>query len=178
MRKVLVGLIGTVMVGVLLSPAPAAAKTMEFLFQGGDEPFGTPPVGISMTGKDSTRPTRVTSFAISGFSWNCNGQSGPFDIEEVPFDRQSIEIGRNKNGDLYFAVNTQIWRGSTLYTYHLWGGQHRKDPRWWLGKVRMVKSTPGEEDTITCDIAGDDGGSLFWKARLVKACPGRCKDPF
>jgi hypothetical protein len=47
MRKALVGLVGTVAVGMVLAPAPAVAKTapktMEFLFQGGDEPFGTPP---------------------------------------------------------------------------------------------------------------------------------------
>jgi hypothetical protein len=185
MRNVLVGLVGTVVIGVALSPAPAVAKTapktMEFLFQGGDEPFeGTPPVGMSMTGTDFNKPTTVTGFAITGFNWECNGQSVPADVEEVPINRQSGTIGRNEEKDLYFEVHEQIFRGPTLYTYHLWGGQHRKDPRWWLGRVRLVKSTPNGEDVINCVMEGDtaEAGAVLWKARLVKACPRKCKSPF
>jgi hypothetical protein len=182
MRKALVGLVGTVAVGMVLAPAPAVAKTapktMEFLFQGGDEPFGTPPVAMSMTGKDPLKPTKVMEFVVIA-NWVCDNHSMPNETLRVPIDRQSGTIGRTKDKGLYFKVDTQILQGSTLYTYQVWGGQHRKDPRWWVGKARMHRSTDEGEVVNDCDLDGaDEAGAVFWKARLVKACRGTCDSPF
>ena len=184
MRKALVGLVGTVAVGMVLAPAPAVAKTapktMEFLFQGGDGPFGTPPVAISMTGKDPTNPTKVKELVVIA-NWDCSNHSVPNETLRVPIDRQSGTIGRtkDKNKDRYFKVDTQMLQGNTLYTYQVWGGQHRKDARWWVGKARMHRSTDEGEFVNDCDLDGaDEAGAVFWKARLVKACPGTCDSPF
>jgi hypothetical protein len=185
--QAVIALVGTVVVGVLLSPAAApakaTAKTMEFLFQGGDEPFGgTPAVGLSMTGKDFKKPARVTDFAITGANWDCepDGRIVPVDAPPVPVSRAGT-IQRNEQGDLYFDVYGQILEGdSTLYTYHVVGGQHRKDPRWWIGKVRLTKHQIFDDDSyIFCNLEGADADSFVpWKARLVKSCPGKCESPF
>jgi hypothetical protein len=190
--QAVIALVGTVIAGVLLSPAAApaktTAKTMEFLFQGGDEAFGTVPVGMSMTGKDPTQPTRVTDFAITGFNWDC-GEAGTMpskDVESLPIweNPDAAKIKRNKAKDLYFSWEwdeTTNSRGDRrTVSYQLVGGQHRKDPRWWVGKVSMrYSSVRSESGSTRCTMEGADAdGFLQWKARLVKACPGTCESPF
>ena len=155
MRTVLVRLIGTVVaVGALLvlAPAAATASTMEFLFGGGDEPFGgTPQVGMSMTGTDPKKPTKVTDFAVTGFDWvDCGapGETSPAGVERVPIEENAAaaHIKRTKNKELYFSWDwEQKCDEHTLQSYQLVGGQNRKDPRVWVGKVRIRLSEGGIE---------------------------------
>jgi len=186
LRQALVALLGMIMVGVLLFPAPAAAakakpKTMELLFQGGGEPFGgSPPVGMSMTGPSFKHPRRVTDFTID-VTYNCDGDLLPGTVT-FPIKREpaAARIKRDKEKDLtYFNWSWEyVEQGQTLITFQLVGGQHRKDPRVWRGKAAIRLTEAGIEARY-CPIEGTDGeGFLQWEARLVKACPGRCGSPF
>ena len=130
MRKALVALVGTVVVGVLLSPAPAAAK--EFAFQGG-EPFGSSPVGMTMTGKSFDQPRRVTGFSIGAdvVVGDCPGYNGPDPIT-LPIHsttKAGIPIRRAKNGQLNFRWHYQVPGGPDE---DLQGVQ--LGPRKWIGE--------------------------------------------
>jgi hypothetical protein len=183
MRKAFVALVGTIAVGVLLFPAPAAAKV--FHFQGGGDPFGgSPPVGIEMTGKNFKQPKRVTGFAFQPESMECTKLDGgfypvegPFDLEGFPIQNdpnarktRGVVIKRNKKKDLtYFkwAYAPTSSQGYVFDTWELVGGQHHNNPRLWRGTLRVRHSEAGIDQGY-CRTAGDDG-FVSWEAELVSS---------
>jgi hypothetical protein len=180
----LLALVGTVVVGVLLAPAPAGAKskakTMELLYQGGSGPFGGPPVGMSMRGPSFRHPQRLTGFTIS-VTYDCDGDLLPA-VETFPISkkRAAAWIKTDKKQDLtYFNWTwTYVAQGLALVNFQVVGGQHRKDPRVWGGKA-AIRPTEAGIELAHCPLDGTDAdGFLQWEARLVKACPGRCGSPF
>jgi hypothetical protein len=184
-RQAVLALVGMVLVGVLVFPAPTAAKTkpktMELHFQGGGEPFGgNPPVGMSMTGPSFKHPRRVTGFTID-VTYNCDGDLLP-GVETFPIRKMPVaaRIKRDKEKDLtYFSWSWEfVQEGQTLMIFQLLGGQHRQDPRVWRGKAAIRLTEAGIQARL-CPLEGVDAdGFLHWEARLVKACPGRCESPF
>ena len=137
-----------------------------------------------MTGTDPKKPTKVTDFAVTGFDWvDCGapGENSPAGVERVPIEENAAaaHIKRTKNKELYFSWDwEQKYDEHTLQSYQLVGGQNRKDPRVWVGKVRIRLSEGGIELGYCAMGGADADGFLHWTARLVKACPGTCASPF
>jgi hypothetical protein len=171
MRKTRVALAGVV-VGGLLLVGPAAANAKEFQFQGGSEPFGSnPPVGMTMTGKKAKHPKRLTGFAVE-VTYDCGAIGTDTQTERIPIEHnpQDAKIRRNKKKDLTFFDWSYdfIYRpGVTLESWQLVGGQHRKHPKVWRGKVRIRKSEGGIEFGYCALQGADDDGYVHWEAELV-----------
>jgi hypothetical protein len=172
-RKASVTLVATVVIGVLLVPAPAGAKELQF--QGGTEPLGgNPPVGMTMVGKNVEHPTRVTGFSIEVTF--CPGDTPETMVESVPLNRNptATKVNRNKKKDLtYFSWSWDLfgeYTGDWLESWQLVGGQHHKDPRVWRGKIRIRGVIPAEGGVeFACPLEGADAdGFVHWEAELVQ----------
>src|SRR5262245_48231330 len=128
MRKAFVVLTGTVVVGVLVFSAPAAARQLTFH---GDA--GGSPLTMTMTGKSFRKPSRVTSFSIVPVG-DC-AYTGPNPL--VPPIPQStggkgIVIKRNPRGhgdEFEWAADADG------ISWSLQGRQDLKHPRRWFGRV-------------------------------------------
>jgi hypothetical protein len=128
---------------------------------------------MSMTGKDPAKPTKVKEFVVIA-NWACNKHSVPNETLQVPIDGKSGTIERIKAKDRYVKVDTQLLQGSILYTYQVWGGQHRKDPRLWVGKARMHRSTEEYEGESVndCDLDGaDEAGAVSLESTVGQGLP-------
>ena len=188
MRRRLIALLATAVSAVLLLPASAVGK--EFWFVGGDEPFSAEPlVVLSMMGPDFKHPRRVTDFVISGVEMD----GGPTGVAPLTPDPFSLPISLNRLGaktkrtqdehkDLYFswyyAATSSLFPGVIFYDYKLVGGQHRKHPNIWRGKIRLRFSESGLDYGYSLMVGADEDDFLHWEAKLAKVCPTTCEDPF
>jgi hypothetical protein len=152
-------------VGLGVFPATAAAK--ELSFQGGDEAFGTPPVGMTMTGKSFKKPKRVTGFSIGPIDFECySGNTVTESLWTVPMPQKGIEIKKNKKGDRHFKYKYQIGSDPNPFMrQRLVGEQDPENPRKWSGKVKVEAGETGIK--FGCVTVGDDEGFVKWKARFV-----------
>jgi hypothetical protein len=158
MRKALVG---AIVVGVLAFPAPAAAK--ELAFQGG-EPFGAPPVGMTMTGKSFKKPKRVTGFSISG-EFECGIPGDPLTLP-IPqgTNGKGIEIKKNKKYGTHFRWDYTEGNFDAAYTYYeLQGVQNSEHPREWIGVVVVFRRTGPADAPNICFTAHE----LTWEAEFT-----------
>jgi hypothetical protein len=174
LRKARVALAGVV-VGGLLLVGPAAAKAKQFHFQGGTDPFeSNPPVGMTMVGKKSKHPKRLTEFSIEA-TFDCGSGPGTV-LVRLPIERNkpAAKIRRNKKKDLtYFkwSYDGKDAGGRIVESYQLVGGQHRKHPKVWRGKVRirLISEQASIEDA--CPMVGaDEDGYVHWEAKLCENC--------
>jgi hypothetical protein len=132
MRKGLVALVGTVVLGAL----PASAAARQFAFEG-SAANGNAPVEMTMTGNRLNRPLHVTSFSIGMdlVKEDCPGYSGK-DPLPIPVHRGSggphgIRIRPRSNGQLYFE-----WHNAGGPPYEqLQGAQ--LGPRKWIGEFSI-----------------------------------------
>ena len=133
MRKALVALVGTVVLGAF--PASAAAKV--FAFEGNNRANGDAPVEMRMTGNTLRRPLHVTSFSI-GMDLvvsDCPGYSGkdplPLPIHQGSGGRHGIRIRTRPSGQLFFE-----WHNTGGPPYEqLQGAQ--LGPRKWIGEFSI-----------------------------------------
>jgi hypothetical protein len=159
MRKALVALLGTVVLGVF--PAPAAAK--KFAFRGAPGAFGDVPIAMTMTGENLRRPRFVTSFTIGRHPVSeCPGYSGPIHrtlpIRRGSGGRRGIRIKPRDNGQLTFE-----WHYSGGGPYEAIQGT-QLGPRKWIGKywVNWLPGSPPGTDN-RCPSSWE----YPWEAKFV-----------
>jgi hypothetical protein len=168
--KARIALIGPVAVGVLLLPAPAAAK--EFLYQGGSEPFGKiPPNGIAMEGKSFQRPVKLTGFTIE-VTYDCpTGQDTQVESFPITSNSKAAFIKRNKKKEFnYFKwqyENKSSDGAVTLTSYQIAGVQLPKNPEVWVGEARIRKAEGGIEHGFCPLLGALPDGFVEWRAVLV-----------
>ncbi len=139
MRKALVALVGTVVVGVLAFSTPAAAK--QLAFQGDSE--GSP-IAMTMTGKSFKKPKRVTAFSIIPVG-DC-AYTGPNPlILPIPqsTNGRGIVIKRNPRGH-GDEFEWSYEAGGIIYEVQ--GRQNLKDARKWFGRLFLYFATPPGRD--------------------------------
>jgi hypothetical protein len=135
LRKPLVALIGTVVIGVFATSAAAS----RFAFQGGDYAANRDvPVEMTMTGKTFRRPLHVTSFLLGMdlVKEDCPGYSGkdplPLPIHQGSGGPHGIAIRRESNGQLYFQWH---YTSPSGFYEELQGVQIA--PRKWVGEATL-----------------------------------------
>jgi hypothetical protein len=176
MRKARVALVGVMIGGILLFATAATANAKEFQFQGGSEPFGSnPPVGMTIEGKDYEHLKRLTGFTVEA-TFACQGGSSTNNVlMPLSLNLADTKILKDKKKQLtYFDWSFENIYNSpyggpplTLSSYQLIGGQHRKHPEIWRGKVRIRRSEGGIELGY-CPMEGaNENGYVKWEAELV-----------
>ena len=153
MRKALVALVGTAVVGVLLFPAPAAAKHLAY--QG--DAAGSP-ITMTMTGKSFAKPKRVTSFSLTAVGGDC-AYTGPNPVT-LPIPQSTngrgIVIKRNPQQGAEFRWSYEAGGIS----YDVQGRQDLKHARRWFGRLFIYFATPPGQDCAS-DYA------LSWNAEFT-----------
>ena len=139
MRKALVALFGTVVLGIF--PASAAARVFDF--RGVEGAFGDAPVEMTLTGNSLGRPSHVAGFSIGmgPVAVDCPGYSGR-DPLTLPIHRGSggtrgIRIGTDSTGALGFRWHYKVPGGPYE---SIQGRQWNR--RKWIGKF-FINWLPG-----------------------------------
>src|SRR5262249_40976930 len=153
MRKTLVVLVGTIVAGVLVFSAPAAARQFTFQGDAGESPFI-----VTMTGKSSVKPKRVTSASLTPIP-EC-AYTGPSTLI-LPIPQTTggsgVPIQRNPHG------HGDEFRWSADVGGISWDFQGRQDfkhHRRWFGRLFIYYADPPGKD-----CASDYG--LSWSAQLT-----------
>jgi len=153
MRKTLVALVGTAVAGVLMFSTPAAARQLTFQGDAGGSPFT-----ITMTGKSSVKPKRVTSASITPVA-EC-AYTGP-PVLNLPIPQSTggsgVVIQRNPHGhgpEFRWAADADG------ISWDLQGRQDFKHHRRWFGRLFIYYADPPGKD-CALDYA------ISWSAQLT-----------